>query len=112
MLLLKQADQRLELTAQFASLLPDDRNQSYTKHSIKSMLQQRIYAIALGYEDLNDHEGLRTGIALQTAVGRAESLASSSTLCRLENAADRKTAVLMSKLLVEIFIKSHTEPPS
>jgi hypothetical protein len=73
---------------------------------MESLLKQRIYGIALGYEDLNDHITLRNDLGFQTAVNRDEVLASSSTLCRLENTSNRQIAVDMNKLLVEIFIKS------
>ncbi|MBT77944.1 MAG: hypothetical protein CL798_07125 [Chromatiales bacterium] len=61
-------------------------------HDLKNPLQQRLYAIALGYEDLNDHEALRQDVALQTAVERDRLLASASTLWCFENRADRGTA--------------------
>jgi hypothetical protein len=54
------------------------------------MLRQRIYALALGYEDLNDHLTLRKDTALQTAVGRDTDLTSNATLCRFENRATQK----------------------
>ena len=56
------------------------------------MLRQRVYGLALGYEDLNDHDQLRKDLALQTATERDTDLASAPTLCRLENRADRNTA--------------------
>ena len=55
-------------------------------------MRQRIYGLALGYEDLKDHDTLRKDLAWQSAVERGEELASSPTLCRLENRADRRTA--------------------
>lgn len=76
-----------------------------------SLLRQRVYGLALGYEDLNDHETLRTDPALQTAVDRDEPLASSPTLCRWENRADRPQAWRMHEVLVERFIASPPQPP-
>ena len=70
------------------------------------MLRQRVYSLALGYEDLNDHETLRKDIAIQTAVGKDEDLASSPTLCRFENFADRQMCWDISKVLVDVFIES------
>ena len=66
-----------------------------------SLLQQRIYGLALGYEDLNDHDALRHNLVIQTALNRTEDLGSSSTLCRWENRADRDAAWRIHKLLVE-----------
>src|SRR5665213_546592 len=59
--LLRQADKRLNLIGRLAECFLDGRNQSLVEHSIPEMLSQRIYGLALGYEDLNDHEQLRTG---------------------------------------------------
>ena len=110
-LLLKQADKRLKLTQKIADILPDDREPSKIKHSLLSMLKQRVYGIALGYEDLNDHQHLRKDLAFQTAVDREETLAGGSTLCRFEQSANRKTMVEIHKVLVEQFINSYKEPP-
>ena len=52
------------------------------------MLRQRVFGIALGYEDLNDHDSLYHDLALQTAAERDGALASAPTLCRLENRAE------------------------
>ena len=110
-LLLRAADKAMALTDQLAPLFPDSRNPLYVTHSINTMLKQRLYGLALGYEDLNDHDALRGDIALQTATDNSQKLASSSTLCRLENTASREMAVAMSRQLVELFIQSHKTPP-
>ncbi len=91
-LLLRQADRLLGLSDAVAAALPDLRRQASCDHDGKSLLRQRLYAIALGYEDLNDHEGLRRDVALQTAVEQEQVLASSATLCRFENRADQESA--------------------
>jgi hypothetical protein len=75
------------------------------------MYRQRIYGLALGYEDLNDHDFLRHDPALQTAVEADRPLASSPTLCRLENRAERETAWRLSSVLVKKFIGSFKRPP-
>jgi hypothetical protein len=75
------------------------------------MLRQRIYGLCQGYEDLNDHDSLRTDPLFQTSVGSDKALASSSTLCRLENKADRKLALEIHKIIVEKFIESFPQPP-
>ena len=78
------------------------------------MLTQRIMAIALGYEDLNDHQTLRTDPVLQLAAGKQPepdaTLASPSTLCRLENRVDRYSLITMNDVLVDTFINSHLNP--
>src|SRR3954449_2633055 len=58
-LLLRQTDQRLNLLPRLAECFLDGRNQNLIDHSIQEMLSQRVYGLALGYEDLNDHEQLR-----------------------------------------------------
>ena len=75
------------------------------------MYRQRIYGLALGYEDLNDHDSLRDDLAFQSAVDRDQVLASSPTLCRLENRADRESAKQISELIVEKFIASFKTAP-
>ena len=110
-LLLRQMDRRLKLTQALAARLPDVREAAACDHTLLDLLRQRIYGIALGYEDGNDHLRLRQDVALQTAVERVDALASPSTLCRWENRADRQTAVLVHELLVEQFIASYPKAP-
>jgi hypothetical protein len=111
LLLLRETDKKLGLTKELSKILPDSRHQSYCNHGILEMLRQRIYGLALGYEDINDHDSLRKDIMLQTAVGYAKELASKSTLSRFENSINREVIVAMNKLLVEIFIASFSKPP-
>jgi hypothetical protein len=110
-LLLRQADRRLGLTAGVAAVLGDERRRSSCQHDVRSLVRQRVYALALGYEDLNDHQTLRADPGLQTAVERDEPLASSPTLCRWENRADRDAAWAIHRVLVERFIVSYKRPP-
>jgi hypothetical protein len=110
-LLLREIDRKINLTSELSKIIPDPRNQSMITHSLVSMLQQRIYGIALGYEDLNDHTTLRNDPALQTAVDRIQTLASSPTLCRMENRANRKMIFDSNKLMVDKFIESFSVPP-
>jgi hypothetical protein len=111
-MLLREADRRMRLTERIAALLPDPRVKSKVLHRMLPMLRQRIYGLALGYEDLNDHSTLRSDPAIQTAVGRDSLLASSPTLCRFENWASPKSCWDISRVLVEIFIESFSAPPS
>ena len=71
--LLRQANRQLDLLRQAARLIPDPRRQASVEHSIELMLRQRVFAVACGEEDLNDHDELRKDIALQTAVGPTKS---------------------------------------
>ena len=69
-LLLGQADRRLDLTAAVARRLGDTRQRGKLRHPVVDMLRQRVFGIALGYEDVNDHADLRHDLGLQTAAGR------------------------------------------
>ena len=91
-LLLRQADRYLGLTEAVAKALSDPRRRKSCIHDAHALVRQRVYAVALGYEDLNDHDELRREVGLQTAVERDRPLASASTLCRFENRADEATA--------------------
>ena len=110
-LLIRQADRKLKLTEALHQRLNDPRRQASCDHRQIEMLRQRIYALALGYEDLNDHETLRKDMALQTAAQTDQELASASTLCRWENRADRETAWVIAEWMVEEFIRSYKKAP-
>lgn len=110
-IVLMEADKRLGLTKDLAKLFSDNRDQSKITHDIESILKQRIYGIALGYEDLNDHDKLRKCLAMQTIVGKLKDMASSSTLCRFENKSDRKLIIEAHKLILDKFIASHKVAP-
>jgi len=110
-LLLRQADRVLGLSEAVAQALGDGRRQASCWHDGVSLLRQRVYGVALGYEDLNDHQTLRSDIAMQTGVDRDAVLASTSTLCRWENRSDRQTAWRVHEVLVEQFIASFQRPP-
>lgn len=111
LLLLRQVDRWIGLTKAMSKALPDKRDPDKIEHSLESMLRQRIYGLALGYEDLNDHSTLRKDLLWQTASERTEPLASCSTLCRLENRAGRKEARLMHQVLFEQFVGSFESAP-
>jgi hypothetical protein len=110
-LLLRQVDRRTDLTRQVSRQLDDPRVQGRCWHRQLSLLRQRVYGVALGYEDLNDHDPLRHDPGFQTAVESDRALASASTLCRFENRAERQTAVQINEVMVEQFIASHRRPP-
>ena len=94
-----------------ARSLEDTRRQASCDHRLADLIKQRVYALALGHEDWNDHGELRHGLALQTAAGRLEVLASPSTLCRLEQRAGRETAGAIYEVLFEQFVAAHAKPP-
>lgn len=110
-LLLRQADRRLGLLQKVADKLADPRRRSSCEHSLLSLLRQRVYALALGYADLNDHDRLRIDPALQTAVERDTTLAGSATLCRWENRADRESVWNIHCVLLDQFVAAFKTPP-
>ena len=109
--LLARVDGRLGLTRSAARRLGDPRRRGSCGHGLADLLRQPIYALALGHEDLNDHRELRHDAALQTAANRVDPLASRSTLCRLEQRADRRTAWALHEVLFEQFVAGHPVPP-
>lgn len=110
-MLLREADRRLGLVQALDAVLPDPRHPDLIVHRQVDLLRQRIYGLALGYEDLNDHETLREDVVWQTALERGEVLASDSTLCRLEKRANRPAAVAFHEVLIEKFIGSFAQAP-
>lgn len=109
--LLAQVDKAMRLTRSVARSMQDNRRQASCDHSLEELLKQRIFALALGYEDLNDHGELRHDLALQTATSRVEALASPATLCRLEQRFDRQAATAIHGVLFQQFIDAHDTPP-
>jgi hypothetical protein len=110
-MLLGEVDRKLGLLEAAARCIADPRSPLLIKHGVRDMLRQRVYALALGWEDLNDHGALRCDVAVQTAVGVDREVASAPTLCRLEKWADRATAVRLHRLLIEQFIASFKSVP-
>lgn len=110
-LLLRDIDERLGLMTSVNRVLNDPRHPDRVTHQQLTMLQQRVYGLCLGYDDLNDHASLRKDIAIQTAVNQDKELASQATLCRFENRADRQSAVDIHQLFIEQFITSFDQPP-
>jgi hypothetical protein len=114
-LLLREVDKRIGLIDCINQCIPDPRNQFFIAYQQKMMLAQRIFGIALGYEDLNDHQDLRQDPLFQLISERGIKddmpLASPPTLCRLENRVDHKTLAEIAKVFVERFIASYTKTP-
>ena len=120
--LLRQTDKRLNLLPRLAQCFLDGRNQDLIEHSIQEMLSQRVYGLALGYEDINDHEQLRKDPVFGILAGREEldePLAGKSTLNRMELGAgtpDRYKKITfwkegLDELLVQVFLESHRSAP-
>jgi hypothetical protein len=120
-LLLRETDRKINLLGRLAGCFRDGRDQEQVEHKLSEMLAQRIYGLALGYEDLNDHEQLRSDPLLGVLSGKRkleEPLAGKSTLNRLE-LTGRSTryhkigysAEAIDRLLVELYIESHAVMP-
>lgn len=122
-LLLQQTDTRMNLLARFSECFADRREAGRVEHSVEQMLRQRVYALALGYEDLNDHDQLRKDPLLGMLAGKAEPgeqpLAGKSTLNRMElnsGKPDRYKKITfwrdsIDELLVKAFLEAHQTPP-
>jgi hypothetical protein len=108
LLLLAQADRKIGLCQALAESILDGREQSKVVHPLIDLLRERLYAIAMGYEDANDLDTLADDPALRVACGRRltpqERLASQPTLSRLENAVDSKALLVMGMRLAELVI--------
>src|SRR5947209_7194827 len=121
-LLLRETDQRMKLLTRFSQCFLDARNPALVQHPVEQMLAQRIYSLALGYEDLNDHEQLRQDPLLKLLAGKPdlkEPLAGKSTLNRMElgdGLPNRYKKITfwreaIDDLLVEVFLEAHTAAP-
>jgi hypothetical protein len=124
--LLREVDRVTGILGQFAACFRDYRDPARITHGVSALVRQRIYGLALGYEDLNDHEQLRHDplfAVLAEATDLAAPLAGKSTLNRLELSAAtvddaeryKKIAVdhaAVDRLLVDVFLKAHATPPA
>src|SRR3978361_2369092 len=103
LLLLRQLDERLGLSVKFAPLLVDRRDPRFTQHPRLEQLRQRVFQIAMGYEDQNDATPLRLGPAWKVACDRhadeANALSSQPSLSRFEHAMTAKAVVLLTRAL-------------
>lgn len=111
LLLLREVDNKLDLSRQLDRVLEDPRCAGRVLHSQLNLLRQRLFALASGYDDLNDHTVLRHDTAFKTAVSSLTDLASAPTLCRLEQQADQTTAWAMHEVLMQQFIQSFKSAP-
>jgi len=125
-LLLGATDRAIRLVGRFAGCFEDGRLQAQVEHSVETMTAQRVFGIALGYEDLNDHDQLRHDPVLATLAGKLTAkrqdcapLAGKSTLNRLEHAPLTPSryhkighdAAAIEGLFVALFLEAHKTPP-
>jgi Transposase DDE domain group 1 len=135
-LLLRETERLTGIVRQFAACFTDYRNPDLVEHTAEELVAQRVYALALGYEDLNDHDDLRRDPLIATVVGKADptgearrrprdrgqALAGKSTLNRLElspTGADADTRYKkipcrtrdVERLFVSLFLQAHSRPP-
>ena len=111
LLLIREADRRLGLTAGASRELVDKRQRGKVAHSAHTLLQQRVYGLTAGYEDLNDFDELRDDALWQMLAGDGRRLGGMSTLSRFENQQTRQSAVALNRLLVDQFINSFEHAP-
>jgi hypothetical protein len=134
LLLLSEVERRRGILQQFAACFQDQRNPDYVEHRLEELIRQRVFGLALAYEDLNDHDELRTDPLLATAAGKADPtgndrrqerdrgkpLAGKSTLNRLEGGAVkqdryRKISVdteAVDRFFVDVFLSVHESAPA
>lgn len=124
--LLGAVEERREILRRLAGCFTDHRSPSRIEHTVQELVSQRVLAIALGYEDVNDHDELRLDPLLTALSGKADPksqrLAAPATLHRLElshpelAAGDRYCRIgldfeAVDELLVDLFLEAHDEPP-
>jgi hypothetical protein len=113
-LLLRQLDERYGVTEEAANSLDDRRHSSWVIHDLRTLIRQRIFSMALGYEDTNDANTLRSDPALKAISGRlpesSSDLASQPTLCRFENSVSRKDLRRLADWLFQLYVKTHPGP--
>ena len=135
-LLLRETERLTGIIRQCASCFTDHRNPELIEHTVEELIAQRVYALALGYEDINDHDDLRHDPLLAVLVGkkdplgqtrgrerdRGKALAGKSTLNRLEltpvraNAKSRYKKITLDRqavqrLFTDVFVQSYKRPP-
>ena len=103
-LLLRQVDTNLGLTMALAACFEDHRNQVFVDHSVRELLAQRIYGLALGYEDINDHDDVRLDPLLAAACNKREPLGSDRF-----NPADRGVALAGASTLNRLELSNNRD---
>lgn len=114
-LVLREVEQRIKLLDALTDAIVDSRHPSYVRHEVWEMIAQRVFQIALGYEDANDCDDLKGDPAFKIAVERHPvddpDLASQPTISRLENMVTRKDLVRIAYALCDHFIASYKRRP-
>ena len=111
---IRQFDEQIGFTADFAAALCDKRHGPFVDHSFTEMSRSRIYGILAGYADQNDHDQLRYDPVFKLLAGRRPSddeLASQPTLSRFENAIDVPSLWRLQDVFLDQFLDSFDEPP-
>jgi len=111
---IRQFDEQIGLTAQFAAALADRRHEPFVEHPFAEMVRMRIDGILAGYADQNDHDQLRYDPVFKLLAGREPAdadLASQPTLSRFENAIDIPSLRRLQDVLLDQFLASFDEPP-
>ena len=126
-LLLGTADHAIKLTERFAACFHDARRPHLIEHEVATLLGQRVFGIALGYEDLNDHDELRHDPMMAVLAGKLAArrkecapVAGKSTLNRLELSRLEPTRyhkishnpIAIKRLMVDVFLEAHDRAPS
>jgi hypothetical protein len=126
-MLLGAADRAIRLVERFAGCFKDSRSPDLIEHTVARLVGQRVFGIALGYEDLIDHDELRHDPVMAVLAGRLEArrsdcaaLAGKSTLNRLELSRDEPSryhkishdAARIEGLFVDLFLDAHGAPPA
>ncbi|MCK1340977.1 IS1380 family transposase [Bradyrhizobium sp. 38] len=125
-LLLGATDRAIDLVGRFANCFRDHRRQELIEHAVGTLIGQRVFGIALGYEDLNDHDELRHDPLMAVLAGKLQArrgncapVAGKSTLNRLELSQDEPSryhriaydAAAIEALPVTLFLEAHERPP-
>jgi hypothetical protein len=113
-LVLRELDQRYRLTEKAAACLHDSRQDRKVRHDLLTLVRQRLFAIAQGYEDNNDAATLARDPALKIMAGKAPEsagdLASQPTLSRFENRVSAKDLRRLSDWFLDLYLKTHPGP--
>ena len=110
----RQFDERIRLTEQFANALEDRRDPTFMQQPLRTMVRQRIYGILADYEDQNDHDTLRSDPIFKLIADRLPEdpdLSSQPTLSRFENAVSIADLWRLRDVFVDLFIQSFDRPP-
>src|SRR5579872_2490090 len=125
-LLLGATDRAIDLVGRFADCFDDHRRQDLIEHAVGTLIGQRVFGIALGYEDLNDHDELRHDPLMAVLAGKPAArrghcapVAGKSTLNRLELSKLERTRyhkishnpVAIRNLLVDLLLEAHDRAP-